>query len=491
MKHNLLNKALVLWLLLCLLCPAALAEEAAAATEPVQLRELASGLGKLNPINKTAYLLAQEPNGENWGMISTSGKQLIPYHYGSLSYISYDCFLGGLFAPLKSTKNHPAEPTLEYINSKALVAWDGTLVTEHLYGDIKVYNHYWAACWILEEGTEEDNDYKYDKTHFYKIKRCDIYWLGDYCQPGSSKTEKPAWRASLNRSQFKNAQAHDRYLSVQDREDQVTMYNFAFQPVSTPGKIGTAAYRVRNYAVVTPEGSMLMDGYTAVSEANTSQGMLLVATRTDYSGVKWNYLYTLTGNLLLGPTEYAIKSPTQKYALLSKDNLVGLYSLEEARFLVPCEFDKIISNGFGMDDYVMNGFVVVEKDGVRSYYDIAAGAVTETLNSELEKYTAMGSAYSYLDDGERYVLVTADSYTKRLTREQSFTAVRGDGYMIPYKQGKYYGLMNWHGAEILPPQYKNKIVITDDNHVIIHSPKRGYCLYELVAESATGIPEAE
>lgn len=236
---------------------------------------------------------------------------------------------------------------------------------------------------------------------------------------------------------------------------------------------------------------MLMDGYTAVSEANTSQGMLLVATRTDYSGVKWNYLYTLTGNLLLGPTEYAIKSPTQKYALLSKDNLVGLYSLEEARFLVPCEFDKIISNGFGMDDYVMNGFVVVEKDGVRSYYDIAAGAVTETLNSELEKYTAMGSAYSYLDDGERYVLVTADSYTKRLTREQSFTAVRGDGYMIPYKQGKYYGLMNWHGAEILPPQYKNKIVITDDNHVIIHSPKRGYCLYELVAESATGIPEAE
>lgn len=472
MQRNLMKKALAVLLLLCLLCPAAQAER----QEPLLVNELLNYQGKLTPVKNTRYMLSQEEDGPLWGMVNTSCELMIPHAYGTLSYIAYDCFLGGSYEPLKSTPNKPAEPTLEYINSKALIAADGTLITEPIYGQIKVYSHQWAIGWVLEEATEEDNDYKYDNSHFYKIHHCDVYWLGDYCQPGSAKQDKPYWRGALTRAQYKNAQAHGRYLSIQDRKDRVTMYNQMFRAVGNPDRLNTQAYRVRYYAILNPEGDVVMDGYTEVSEFYTPQGMLLRAARVDYSGVKWNCLYTLDGEPVIEPMDYDFTAVTPDYFVLNKDKKQGLYSRADQRFLVPCEFDKIISHSMGYDDYVMNGYVVVENDGVRSYYDVEKGAVTQAIDSTMEKYNNMSASYSY-PEGDQTVLVAADGTTMKTTR--SFTAVRGDGYLLPYKEGDYYGLMNWHGKNIMNPVYKNPIVITDDNHVIVNSPRKGYCLYEV------------
>ena len=125
-----LTKSLLCLLLICALLPMAALAAGDAASSP-RLRQVMTGMGTLNGVNKTRYLLAQERRGSLWGVYTTDGEQVMPYLYDSLAYIAYDCFSASTFAKV------PKKPTLDFINSHALVARDGTLLTDFIYGTIK------------------------------------------------------------------------------------------------------------------------------------------------------------------------------------------------------------------------------------------------------------------------------------------------------------------------------------------------------------------
>ncbi len=470
-----LTKSLLCLLLICALLPMAALAAGDAASSP-RLRQVMTGMGTLNGVNKTRYLLAQERRGSLWGVYTTDGEQVMPYLYDSLAYIAYDCFSASTFAKA------PKKPTLDFINSHALVARDGTLLTDFIYGTIKVYNHYWAAGWIVEEADGEDYDYKYDNTHFYKIVRCDIIYLGGQAVPGGDKAEDAYWFASLTRDQFKAAQGHDHYLSIQDRQDKVTVYDRAFHALDlTPAKVSANVFTVKNYAVRTPEGDILLDGVTTVWEANTAEGLRLICSWVDYTGNVLNSVYTLEGQRLMSPTALGIVSVAVGYAVVKDGEKVGLYSLAEDRLIVPCIYDQMVPNSTGLDAYVAHGYACGVREDTRYYIEIATGQERLLYVYDKDLLQVAGGLVYYTDEKEQVNLYAAAGASNLLPPKYKLTAIRGDGYLIPYKDEVRYGLKDWDGETILW-NYSKQIHVTDDNRIILQSTTDGYQLYQLIEE---------
>ena len=218
MKRRLIKALLAALLLVGMAAPCALA-----AQDPLPTRVVLSDMGQLVGIEKTHYLLAQQPGGTLWGVYDTSGQQLMPYSRANLTYLGYNCF--------STSEKKAGDP--EAVNTSALLTLDGSLISYAQYGALRVYNHYWAAGWVLEPGTEEDYDYKDVGENPFKIVTCDIFHLGDWALPGTQKAVRPRLCATLTRDEFYAAQAHDKYLAIMDRQKKVTYYDGDFQPIET------------------------------------------------------------------------------------------------------------------------------------------------------------------------------------------------------------------------------------------------------------------
>ena len=421
----------------------------------------------------------QDTDSGLWGVYNTSGEQLMPYQYADLSYVAYDCFLTGAVEPLKSIKKSTVLSD-EYINSHGFALLDGTLIIDNRYGTVKVYNRYWASCWVVDPASEDDYDYKFDANHFFKIRYADIVYLGDWNEPGSARTDRPYYCGRFTREQFKSAQAHGQYLSVSDREGKVTVYDRKFNVLDIrPEKVGSSIYKVKKGSVCDPEGNVIMEGVSSVKEAATADGLQLICTIKDSEGNKRYGIYRLDGTEVLAPQKLEIVSATAHYAVVKKNEKQGLYSLDEKRLIVPCLYDKMVANNTGMDNYLRNGFVIVEYGGLQFFYNTAPDADNSNLvrlETEKRSYKLLGSSYSYREEA-RTVVVNADGQ-RYVIRHKMTSGFRGDGYLIPYKLDAHFGVMTWHTKDVLT-EYANAINLTDDNCIICNSTRHGYQLYAL------------
>ena len=62
-----------------------------------------------------------------------------------------------------------------------------------------------------------------------------------------------------------------------------------------------------------------------------------------------------------------------------------------------------------------------------------------------------------------------------------YAKTRGDGHLLVASKDGFYGVIDWHGNEILPFEHKNLITITDDAKALIRS-STGYELDAIVIE---------
>lgn len=469
-----LLRSFICLLLICAMLPSVALGVGAADLNP-RLRQVMTGMGKLVAVNKTKYLIAQNPKTMLWGVFTTDAEPVMDYLYDSLQYVDYDCFRASYYDKV------PANIPLDYINSFALVNSGGTQLTDYIYGFFKVYNHHWAAGWILENATKEDYDYKYNSKHYYRIARCDVYYLDTAAIPGQTVEAPTLYYASFTRDQFKNAQAHERYLSIMDRQDNVIVIdgNFKLVNVDAP-TLASPMFTVKNYAVCRPDGSIVMDGFTKVTEANTARGMLLIASWVDYSGVKYSSVFDLEGNMLMPPTTLSIKSVAVDYVVLAEEKKLGLYSLSEQRQIIPCAYDSIIANSTGLDAYVAHGYVCAERDGARYYIDVATGQETMMYVYDKTLMKVVGSMFYYTDENKQVNFCAADGSSFALPRAAGVSGFRGDGYLITYGLESRYRVDDWTGTSVVF-NYSRPITITDDNKLIFNSTTDGYQLYELVS----------
>lgn len=473
------QKRIISLLLLLILVSTATVRPALAEGE-VTIREILTEMGELVPGQNSAYLLAKERNGTLWGVYNTDGEEVMPYTYASLSYLSYNCFSAGESAATKLTSSTP----MEKINSHALVTADGTRVSDFLYGAFKVFSTYWAAGWVLEKGTKKDYDYK-SGSLYYRIQRCDLYYLGDHALLGKKGTEELPPCISLTRAEYKDARAHGKFLYVQDRQKKFKVYDSAFRLMNVQvKKLEDPMYVIKNWAVI-PRGTseIVLDGFSAVKEVTSNAGLLLIVTRLDYSGNKWSTVYTLDGEQLMPMIEGEIATATTDYAVLTANNKQGLYSIRENKVLLPCEYDKVISNASSLDRYVLHGYVSVEIDGAVYYIHLNSGEMFKAASLN-KKWSNVGYAY-YLNDGAntRYRILAPDQTEHYVDDSKPVKGKnRGSGYLLSFTSTLYKNMVvNWYGERLMK-FYTNPFAITNDDKVVVESLNNGYKLLEIVTE---------
>ena len=433
---------------------------AASASDAVDAYYLLQGMENIVPVEHTRYLLVQAPYTHLWGVYDTDGDLLIEEQFDSLAYLGYDCFETG--------------PYLDPLwNWKGLVGPDGSLLSECVYGVIQVYNEYWAAGLQVDAGTAEAYDISLDG-QYYLLDRCDIFWLGD----------DPGMVAQLHQEAFRQAAAHGKYLSVEAPSGSVTVYDSNFEPVKgfKAKSLKDSVYGVVNYTLADRiTGEIIMDGVTASTEIQTASGLLFQVTRVHYSGEKLIGICNLNGEWLMQPGSYAVDSVDADYAVVSRDGLQGLYSFDEERLLLPCEYDSILSSDLTVDPYVFYGYVCGVKDGVRNYIDVNTGETVSTLEYDSDTMKSLGGTVYREVITDLFKITSADGTVWYMQNSQ-MPSVRGDGRLITfYSMDNWgYGVMTMDGSVALRFWYSTMPLITDDGKVVMKNGNNGYALIEMV-----------
>lgn len=459
-----MNRNLIRWI--CLLSAAViLCASAPALAEPAEsLKMVADGFSDLKPVAQTHYLLARRSGSSSWGLVDTAGKRLCPYKYAYLDYVAYDY----LQAALDELKTSADVINARRYNRLALLTLDGTQLTGYAYGYFSVYSSVWAGAWVLENATEEDNDYKANSQNFFKISRCDLYYLGE---------EQPKLVASFTRDQFLNASAHGQYISVANREKEVTIYGPEGETYETAAKkAASPIYKVKNLAIYNSlTGEPAAAGYTAVQELQTPAGLMLVGTRTDFSGAELRCLLDLDGNELMQVADAEIVSVSLgQYALLKQGDLYGLYSIAEDRQLLPCAYEKILLNKKSVDPYVSRGYLGAMKDGECHIISAETG---EEVRSFVQKdgWEMSGLLYYRQMKSQLHYYSPVDGHYEGPMSD--LISSRGSGYLLAIKTDSRHSVVNWQGEQLMKGSRK-AYTITDDDCVIGYTDN-GYAIYKL------------
>ncbi|MBR4538607.1 MAG: hypothetical protein IKO52_07155 [Clostridia bacterium] len=400
----------------------------------------------IKPLQGTNLIILESKTDNTLAVFTTEGEEVIPYGLAAVNALT-----NGFLTVSKDKEN---------VNGLAIYKTDGTKISDFVYGSVTVYDARWVAGIVLAEASGGEKDLTVNKVN-YLIGRCDLYFVSD---------EGVSLVASLDRTQFKDAKQHGDYIYIQDRNDVVTAYDREFQPIDLELKdLKTIFYDVINYEIVSKlTNEVIATGYTGVAEADLPNRLLLLASTTAADGSKRQAILDTDGKALM-PAEYTVVTMGDPYVVVANgDGLRGLYSLAEKRLVVPCEFTNIIASKTSIDQYVNMGYVAVEKDGMSGFVDVRTGSITcpPAYNSRIAKVYGCSLAF----DGEKgFVLIAADGTRTELYEYQEIAASRGDGYLIVAKKNGFYGVIDWHGNELLPFTHKTAITLTDDSKAMIRT----------------------
>ncbi len=416
------------------------------AGDGLQLKMLFQYMPSIKPLQGTGLVVMESKMDNSLGVFTSEGQEVIPYGLSAVNVLT-----NGFLSVAKDK---------DAVNGLAIYRTDGSQVTDFAYGAVTVFDQRWVAGTVLTEASGGEKDMTVNKVD-YKIAQWDLYFVSE---DGVSLV------ASLDRQQFASAKQHGDYISITDRNGVTTAYDRDFQPLPMELKDMKASYyRVENYQIISNiTNEVIASGYTDVQEADLPTRMLLVAGVIKLNGFKAQAVLDLSGNELM-PTEYAVVTMGDPYVVVANESgLRGLYSLAEQRLVAPCEFTNILTSATSVDPYVNNGYICVEKDGKRGYVDARTCAVTcpPAYNSRIAKVYGCSTVF----DGESgYVLIAADGTRTELFEYDEIPANRGNGYLLVAKKNGFYGIIDWHGNEMLPFIHKNIITLTDDSKALIRT----------------------
>ena len=382
-------------------------------------------------------------------VFTTAGEQLSPYRYPNLSYVSFDYFVG--FDDAGD-------------NTRALVNVAGETLTEAAYGGFKAFSRKWAVGYVVSPTEKKNSQYTRGKEYFL-IDRYDLFYLD-----GSLTVTQPV--ASLSPEQYAAAAAHGDYIAIQDGEGQITLHGPDFTAYDLPmEKTTSSIFAVDEYygIVNLATGETVGEGFVDVKEINTSRGLMFVGTRYDFKGTKISVVADGEGREL-AELEYTVSSVSGDYAVVTdKSKNKGLYSLSEGRIIVPCEYKNIMVSKVSTDPYVHNGYVAVEKGDLRGYVDIRTGQLSCEMKYNRKEVTTVGcSTFWKVEDG-LYMLAAADGVETEVRVDSIYAKTQGNGYLLIAKKGEFYGLIDWHGQEVLPFIHSKLITLTADSAALIRT----------------------
>ena len=342
------------------------------------------------------------------------------------------------------------------------------------YGAYVAVDKHWVLGYVLGDPVEGGYNYTRSKEDF-GIERLDVFYVDDPAN-GANLV------GSLAPAAYSSASSHGRYIAVLDRNETITLYDQSLQAIDYPmQKTSTAVYGVEGYEVINKAtGEMLAEGYVSVKELMMNGELSLIVGRYNFKGEMVYNVIDLDGNEIM-PMDFNIEAVSGDYAVVSKNKLKGLYSLSRQELVVPCEFNNIMTCSVCADKYIFNGYVAVENGSLRGYYDTRTGEVSCEIKYDRTAVTTIGCSTFWQNEDGSYTLAAADGVENTVYVDSIYAKGRGDGHLLVAQKDGYYGVIDWHGNEILPFEHKNRITITDDGKALIRS-STGYELDAIIIE---------
>lgn len=382
-------------------------------------------------------------------VFSTEGEQLSPYQFKYLAYQSMDYFIA-------YNKNGD--------NTRALMDVGGTQLTDMVYGGFKVYSRKWAVAYTLSPTDKANSEFKRSKEYF-TIDRYDLFYLG-----GEPSLRQPV--AQLTKDQIRSVGVHGDFIALKDADGKITLHDKDFSVCEMEmKKVSTPVYAVDEYYAVVNlvTGQQVTEGVLTVKEMETDRGLRFLCTRYNFKGQKVSVISDEEGNeeYTIG---YTVSSLSGDYAVVTgKNKLKGLYSLSQGKLIVPCEYSGFTASKVSTDPYVHNGYVAVESGGLRGYVDTRTGEVSCEFKYDPAKVTTVGCSTFWKVENGVYMLAAADGVETEVHVDSIYEKTRGNGYLLIAQKDGFYGVIDWHGQEVLPFIHSKIVTITDNSAALLRT----------------------
>lgn len=375
------------------------------------------------------------------GIYNAQGELIIPFEYGFIHHLG-----NGLFEVIKE----------DGVDTHGLINDKNELVIGYEYGAYEIISPELVAAVSLELATGEVYDYaggflgSGDK---YLVHAYDIYNV--------TTKEK---LGSFTREQYEAARAVDGHLAVRDRDDKVTIYDMALQPVGTADYLFSLPYELRSEGGVKSvvgkySGQVLADNVPYESISTSGDDSYIMVRGEEGAG-----LLDASGLEVVPPRYQTVYSTTGKsgYMVVSTDNLKGISDLK-GNLLVPVIYNDILMKNTRV---VHGGYALVEQDGKLGFVNLK-GEVTLPITYN-KSAIHHGASLSMPDmDGSLHILA-ADGTTTR-TDYESFEQYYSNGLILKGKKGDTTDIVDWHG----------KVLLGDVGYAAVDATKAGtYVLYE-------------
>lgn len=418
------------------------------AAADVGLERIWQYMPTLSAVKGADYVILGSRIDNMKGLYSTTGEEVLPFAYPNLASLG-----SGFFSDYSNTEN---------VNARAILYEDGRQISEYAYGSAKAIDRHWAVGITLKEAAEEAYDVKLSNK-FYLYDRCDLFYVDE--------GERDSYLVgSIDGRAFVEAAAHGPLLAIKDHDGLITVYDrdMTASP-SELEKVGNSLFSLdEEYRIVnSATGQVLAEEYASVSESRFSDGMWVIGTRYNMNGTKYSHLMDEKGEVAYA-LKYPVSSANRRYAVITDGNKKrGLYSLEEDRVLIPAEYDEIYSSGATLDGYFANGYIAVKRDNMAGFIDMRTGEISCDIKYPTNGLKRVGCTMYYVEeDGIR--LIAADG-VESLVKADGVQDTRGDGFLMIVKKDNRFGVVDWHGQEVLPMIFAKAPVITDDSQAIILS----------------------
>lgn len=347
-----------------------------------------------------------------------------------------------------------AYENVEGVNHEGLLDLNGKQVMPFQYGDVSVLSTKWAIGFVLEEASADAYDYEswFGDNSYYKISKVDIYYLGD----GTGKC-----LASLDRSQYMESRAYGDYISVLDRSTtQAAIYDSEWNQIAT-GLSDTYEE---------PEGYKDIEIYSE----NGQQG-----------------LKDAEGNIIMEPAFKYINESEGNYMTVSTGEKEGLIDIQ-GNIIVDAQFDDISTSYYTpsseqIDDqrsYVAAGYVAFYQDGKLGFADMN-GNITCQPKYAKDNVEVNGASATLTDLEGNTIIVAADGVETVISDYEVRPLYYGSGMFYRIEDSDYnYGLIDWHGEELLPCEFSGIELTGDGQYVYAEVDYESGDIYQLTYPEA-------
>ena len=351
---------------------------------------------------------------------------------------------------------------------------EGQAVIPFEYHKVSILNETWGlGIRFKKVNMKADADYIYytgSGEEYYQIESADVYNLKEGKLMGT-----------LTRGQYGGANASGEYLNIKRRSGTVEQYDGSFRLLGEADSL---------YSFPNEEGPSLQVFYEdgKYGLADEASGHVILQPQFDdiqsfedglarvRNGEKYG-LIDRNGSIVV-PAEYDdIGDFEDGFAQVEKDGKYGLID-RSGNLAVPVEFDGFdgicdsIPVTYSGDPKDIFGYVAVIRDGKTAFYSLAENQLATEF-----RYGEEDGAYNYgvfqivQDDDGIFTLFAADGVETKL---DAF----GSCEPLVYSLGRYctvqenetgdYGLVDWHGQEVLPCAYGGLFLTADARYLGVY-----------------------